>query len=166
VTSKYQKTKQTKRAGRPTKYSPQVVERLCAALEDGLPQRSACVAAGIAVSTFAEWRSRDSTIGERIEEARERARRQAMRIIKSAALSGDWRAAAEFLKLTFPDYRNSTKIDVSATASVSPIVMTEEQRMELIERRNRLLALTRGTPDDKKSTDGGQVNPIANAQFS
>ena len=130
---------QAKRAGRPTKYSPEVVARRCSALEDGLPQRGACIAAGIAVSTLAEWRSKDSTLGERMEEARERARRQAMLIIKSAPLSGDWRAAAEFLKLTCPEYRNSTRIDVSASASVSTVVMTEERRLELIERRNRLL---------------------------
>ena len=141
-----QKTIQAKRAGRPTKYSHEVVARLCAALEDGLPQRGACIAAGIAVSTLAEWRSKDSTLGERMEEARERARRQAMLIIKSAALSGDWRAAAEFLKLIFPDYRNSTRIDVSASASVSTVVMTEETRLKLIERRNQLLELERGSP--------------------
>jgi hypothetical protein len=69
--------------------------------------------------------------------------RQAPR--KTAALRADWRAATEFLKLTFSDYRNSTRIDVSATASASPVIITEEQRMELIERRNRLLEL-RGKP--------------------
>lgn len=69
-----------------------------------------------------------------------------MRIIKTAALSGDWRAATEFLKLMYPEYRNSSRIDVSAHASVSGVTLTEEQRMELIEQRRRL---TSGENDAK-----------------
>ena len=63
-----------------------------------------------------------------------------------AAGERDQRAWAEWLKLAFPaGYRVSgNKIEVNASASVSPIVMTEERRMVLIERRKRLLA-QRGT---------------------
>jgi hypothetical protein len=63
-----------------------------------------------------------------MEKARESARTKAMQIIQTAALSGDWRAAAELLKLTFPaDYRNSSRIDVTAIAQVSGVVVTEEE---------------------------------------
>lgn len=45
-----------KQPGRPTKLSTAVLNRLYAALEEGLPQRAACVVAGIGVTTLAEWR--------------------------------------------------------------------------------------------------------------
>jgi hypothetical protein len=80
-----------------------------------------------------------------MEKARESARSQAMKIIQTAALSGDWRAAAEFLKLTFPaDYRNSTQLNVTATAQVSGVLVTsEEERMQRIEQRKQLMELRR-----------------------
>jgi hypothetical protein len=49
--------------------------------------------------------------------------------------------SAEWLKLSFAsDYRGSAHVSVSATAQVTGVVMTEEQRMERIERRKRFLA--------------------------
>jgi hypothetical protein len=57
----------------------------------------------------------------------------------------DWRAHAEWLRLSFPgDYRgNANKIEVSATAQASSIVLTEEERLELIERQRA----AEGLPD-------------------
>ena len=55
--------------GRPTKYTDEVIDRLCAALEEGLPQRSACIAAGIGVQTLSDWRDKDPTIQERMDAA-------------------------------------------------------------------------------------------------
>jgi hypothetical protein len=105
--------------GRPTKRTEPILSRLLEALEEGLPQRSACIAAGLSVTTLRDWRNQDPTLGVRMEEAQEKARRQTIAIIKSAALARDWRAAAEYLKLTFPnDYRNTARIDVTATAQL------------------------------------------------
>ena len=49
-------------------------------------------------------------------------------------------SVAEWLKLAFTaDYRGSTKIDVTANAQVSTaVVMTEEQRLELMARVKRI----------------------------
>jgi hypothetical protein len=76
----------------------------------------------------------------RLTEAREVARLKALQAIKAAG-ERDWRAHAEWLKLSFAsDYRGTTRIDVSATAVVSPVAtVTEERRIELIERRRRFL---------------------------
>jgi hypothetical protein len=121
--------------GRPTKFSSSVVEALCEALADGMPIKGACVVAGICVTTLSEWREKRPEIEERMSEARERARQKALQRIKSAG-EKDWRADAEWLRLTFPaDYRGTgNKIEVSATESVSPVVMTEERRLARIER--------------------------------
>jgi hypothetical protein len=130
------------RVGRPTKYSQETIARLCAALADGLPIKGACVVAGIGVTTLAEWREQHPGLEERMSEAREIARQKALRSI-TAAGEKDWRAHAEWLKLAFPaDYRGSAnKIEVSAIA-VSGTVLSEDERVRLIERRDKaLLAL-------------------------
>jgi hypothetical protein len=129
--------------GRPTKYNEKTIGRLCEALADGMPIKSACVKTGIGVTTLNEWRDRYPQIETKMEQARDRFREKALQTIKAAFEDGDWRAAVAALKLVFPEYRESTKIDVNATAQVSGPVMTEPERLKLIEAR-RQLALERG----------------------
>ena len=129
------------KAGRPTKYEPKTIERLCTGLADGLPIKSACIIAGISVSTLADWREKYSELEERIAEAREAARHKMLQRIKRAA-DDDWRAAAEWLRLTFPsDYRRQSNTSVEVNTSVqTAIVCSEERRQELVKQRERLLA--------------------------
>jgi hypothetical protein len=118
-----------------------VLARLYSALADGMPIKGACIVAGIGVSTLADWREGDPQIEDAMSEARECARQKALSAIKAAG-EKDWRANAEWLRLTFPaDYRNASKIDVtaSANAQVSGIVITAERQRELQERTRRLL---------------------------
>jgi hypothetical protein len=63
-----------------------------------------------------------------------------------AAGEKDWRAWAEFLRLTFPaDYRGSgAKIEVSASALASGPIMTEEKLHELQETRRRMIEQQKG----------------------
>jgi hypothetical protein len=105
--------------GRPTKYSEEVVERLCDALADGMPIKGACVVAGIGVTTLAEWREKYPRLEDRMSEARELARQNALQAIKAAG-EKDWRAKAEWLRLTFPeDYRGSGhKVEVQQAVQV------------------------------------------------
>jgi hypothetical protein len=130
------------KAGRPTKYEPDTIERLLAGLADGLPIKSACIIAGIGVSTLADWREKYPELEERMTSAREVARQKMLQRIKRAS-EDDWRAAAEWLRLTFPaDYRrraSNTSVEVN-TAVQTGAVCTEEQRMKLIAVRQELLA--------------------------
>jgi hypothetical protein len=104
---------QHEKAGRPTKYEPETVDRLLAGLADGLPIKSACITAGIGVSTLADWREKYPELEVRMEEAREVARLKMLQRIKRAS-ENDWRAAAERLKLTFPaDYRRGSNTNVN-----------------------------------------------------
>ena len=130
------------KAGRPTKYSPETVERLLAGLTDGLPIKSACIVAGIGVSTLSDWREKYPELEERMAEAREKARLTMLQRIKRAA-EDDWRAAAEFLRLSFPaDYRRGSNTSVEVNTAVQTgVVITEEQRMRLVAQRNRILGL-------------------------
>jgi hypothetical protein len=136
------------KAGRPSKYSPETVDRLLAGLADGLSYKSACITAGIGVSTLADWREKYPELEVRMEEAREVARLKMLQRIKRAS-ENDWRAAAEWLKLTFPsDYRrvqpaqsaDNTTINVTHNTRV----LSPERQQELREQRKRILATTRG----------------------
>ena len=79
---------------------------------------------------------------ERIAEAREAARHKMLQRIKRAG-HDDWRAAAEWLRLTFPnDYRKSCNTSVEVNTAVkTAVVCSEERRHELVKQRERLLAL-------------------------
>jgi hypothetical protein len=123
------------RVGRPTKFNNEVLGRLYSALADGMPIKGACIVAGIGVSTLADWREREPQIEDAMSEARECARQKALSAIKAAG-EKDWRASAEWLRLSFPaDYRGSAnKIEVSASANAATVIITEERQRELQER--------------------------------
>src|SRR5262249_35581595 len=130
------------KAGRPTKYEPDTIGRLLAGLADGLPIKSACIIAGIGISTLSDWREKYPELEERMASAREKARQKMLQRIKRAS-KDDWRAAAEWLRLTFPaDYRrraSNASVEVN-TAVQTAVVCTEEHRQRLIEMREKLLA--------------------------
>ncbi len=129
------------KAGRPSLYKPEVVEKLLDALRAGLTHKQACLACGIGQSTLADWRERYPELEPRMEAARETARQTALEGIKTAG-EKDWRALSEWLKLTFPEYRQGSSINVTATASAqqaTALVVTEEQRHRLIALREKLL---------------------------
>jgi Arc/MetJ family transcription regulator len=87
---------------------------------------------GVSLETLEYWIALPA--GLAMAYARELARRKALQAIKTAG-EKDWRAHAEWLRLVFPsDYRgNGNKIEVSATAQT--VVLTEEERLKLIERQ-------------------------------
>lgn len=134
------------KAGRPTKYSPETVHKLLAGLADGLPIKSACIVAGIGVSTLSDWREKYPELEERMAEAREKARLKMLQRIKRAA-EDDWRAAAEFLRLSFPvDYRRGSNTNVEVNTGVQTgIVISEEKRMALMAQRERILKAAAAT---------------------
>jgi transposase-like protein len=129
---------------KPTKYTPELLHKLFGALEDGLNIKQTCRAVGIHENTLRLWRSKYAELEAEILAARERGRQQMLQIIKREAEKGDWRAAARHLELSYPaDYRQSgMKVDINATAAGqhANIVCTPEQRQELIEQRERVLA--------------------------
>jgi hypothetical protein len=129
------------RVGRPTKYSEETIARLCAALADGMPIKSACVVAGIGVTTLNEWRDKYPEIEERMNQARERYREKALQTIKKAINNDDWRAAVVALKLIFPEYRESTQIGVQVGVAV---VIPEAERVKLLERHERAMFANQG----------------------
>jgi transposase-like protein len=122
-------------AGRPTKYNETTVDRLCEALGDGMSIKSACIIAGICVTTLSEWRKQYPELEQRLTESRELLREKALQTIKKAVYQDDWRAAAKALELIFPaDYRAGNKVSATATATASTVVITAERQREIQER--------------------------------
>jgi hypothetical protein len=104
-----------------------------------MPIKSACVVAGIGVTTLNEWREKYPEIEERMSRARESYREKALQTIKKAIANNDWRAAVAALKLAFPEYRDLAHVDVQVGVAV---VLPEAERAKLLERRDKaLLAL-------------------------
>jgi Transposase len=129
---------ETGKAGRPTKYSSAVVARLLASLAAGLTQKQACMATGICENTLSTWRKEYPDLNPRIEAAREVARQTALEGIRTAG-EKDWRALAEWLKLTFPEYRSGHNITVNASAQAGTVVVSDAERERLIALRNKAL---------------------------
>src|SRR4029453_7794754 len=129
------------KAGRPTKYSPETGDRLLAGLADGLSYKSACITAGIGVSTLSDWREKYPELEVRMEEAREVARQKMLQRIKRAS-ENDWRAAVAWLKLSFPnDYRRDTSAGNTTThnTQINTVVLSPEKQKQLREQRRRIL---------------------------
>jgi hypothetical protein len=79
-----------------------------------------------------------------MEAAREIARQAALEGIKTAG-EKDWRALAEWLKLTFPEHRPGNNINISAaTTAQQAIVCDEATRERLIALREKITLAERG----------------------
>lgn len=84
-------------AGRPTKYSPEVVKRITDALRGGNTRRAACAVAGIDQSTLANWIKEYSDFSKAIEKAEGEAEAKMVSVIKLAS-DTTWQAAAWWLE--------------------------------------------------------------------
>ena len=139
-----------KKLGRPTKLTPATVNVLCACVGDGLTYKSACGAAGISTESLRNWREEYPELATKLEKARETARATALREIKAAGAK-DWRAHAEWLRLTFPeDYRAPREVPIAAVQinqTQSNLVIPQET-LALIRRLNSEAAM--------ESTNGPQ----------
>jgi hypothetical protein len=108
---------------------------------DRRPQRPACAVANVGVSTLSDWRKADPELEARIDAAKEKLREKCLQTFSKALEENDWRAADALMKLVFPEYRQNSKVEVSASASsVSFPTLTPEVIASLQERRKQLLA--------------------------
>ena len=120
-----------------TLYKPATIKRLLKCVRDGLNLKQAAVASGIGESTLHEWKREHPEFLQKLEEAREKARQDALAVIW-AARGDDWRAAESFLKYSyFQDYRSGNQINLKQETNVEVVekTMTEELRMKLIAQR-------------------------------
>jgi len=84
-------------AGRPTKYSPEVVKRITDALRGGNTRRAACAAGGIDQTTFGTWLKENSDFSHEVEKAEGEAELRNLAVIQDATKT-TWQAAAWWLE--------------------------------------------------------------------
>ncbi len=101
---------------RPTKYTPDRVDKILTAIKLGAYYQDACNYAGIDMETFAVWRKRYPDFLERVKEAEGYGLTQWLAKIEKAANDGAWQAAAWKAERRYPDrYGRRVKVDATVT---------------------------------------------------
>ena len=72
-------------AGRPTKYTPATVRRICEAVALGVPNKHAAALAGISEETFCKWQREKIQFSESIQRAIAKGIEARLKIITRAA---------------------------------------------------------------------------------
>ena len=148
----------------PTKYTPETLDTLLAAIADGLTINQSCVAARISKQCFREWRERFPEFAEALEQAREQARQNALATIKAAGAQ-DWRAAEAFLKLSFQkDYRAGHNTNVQVNTGTQ-LICDEETRQRLIALRREILAPKKVEAIEVEVEPAGLLAPTSSQTF-
>lgn len=88
--------------GRPTKYTPEVVDRILDALQLGASRTMAVQAAGISYDSFLVYLEKYPDFLERVKEAESTGAVKWLAVIERAALEGAWQAAAWKLERRYP----------------------------------------------------------------
>lgn len=102
-------------AGRPTKYTPETIDKLITAIKLGAPYTHACNYAGISFETFSQWTKKYPELTEQLKEAEGAAVVQWLAKIEKAAQDGNWQAMAWKLERRYPEAfgrRDRTPVDV------------------------------------------------------
>lgn len=110
--------------GRPSKLTPELTNQLAAIFREGQTSiESACASVGVAPSTYYKWMNDEPEFSETIEKARADAVQGYLQVIKRAADTGTWQAAAWWLERVLPNqYGRRTTTEV----------ITRDQFMETV----------------------------------
>ncbi len=117
--------------GRPSKYTPEVVERICYSLSQGNTRTTAVTCAGVAMSTFHEWLNDFSDFSEAIKRAEEQAVEHYVNVIHTASTQ-TWQAAAWYLeRRRKEDFGKQDKVDITTNGKDINGMSMEEMVAEL-----------------------------------
>lgn len=122
---------------RPTKFTPQTIEKLTQAIRMGATYEHACKFAGISYQTFNEWRegrgypqgtSADAKreFSDAIQKAEGEAVIGWLAKIEAAAKDGAWQAAAWKLERRYPKDYGRSNIDVNLNATEEYLAAMKE----------------------------------------
>jgi hypothetical protein len=89
--------------GRPSKYTPEVIERLITAIKLGAPYKHACDYARISFETLCQWQRKYPELVDQLKEAEGAAVVQWLAKIEKAASEGNWQAMAWKLERRYPE---------------------------------------------------------------
>lgn len=110
----------------PTKRVPDVRRTILAALELGATKTDAAHAAGVAYETLRTWGEEDPAFSAALKAAQAKCRVRSLGIIKRAAASGSWQAAAWVCERTDPENYGRTVQDQRHTGKdgAGPVVIS------------------------------------------
>lgn len=136
TTKKKQPASKPRVNGRPTKLDSATQQKFIDAVREGLPFSTACALAGIADTTFANWRHRAESepdslyfgFMQAVKEAEAEAEAANVKRIRSAADNGQWQAAAWILERRHPDKWARTERSEQQHSGQVEIVVRREQK--------------------------------------
>lgn len=96
---------------RPTKYTPETVQRITQAITLGATYELACAYGGISYDTFNDWMREKVQFLQSVKEAEGKAAIGWLAKIEKAASDGSWQAAAWKLERRYPNEYGRQVID-------------------------------------------------------
>ena len=94
--------------GRNSKYTPEMVDKICFNLEKGLPYTTSCALAGISFETFNNWRKEKPEFLELVYASEAVAEARIVERIEAAS-NDQWQAGAWILERRHPDNWSKTE---------------------------------------------------------
>jgi hypothetical protein len=111
---------------RPTKYTPDTVDRICEAISMGATYDLAAGYGGISYETFNTWRSEKPAFSDAVKAAEAKAAVGWLTKIEDAAKDGAWQAAAWKLERRYPQDYGRTVVDQKHSGEISHKVTSIE----------------------------------------
>ena len=102
-----------KHIGRPSKFTPQTVERVLRCVERGMPLSLAASAAGVTFQTLSTYRTKHPAFAVALLEAVATGVEKRLKKIEDASEAGDWRASAWLLEHCQPEHFAKSRVEVS-----------------------------------------------------
>ena len=107
------------RGGRPSKYRPDTVAAIIAAVETGATYRHAAASVGVSERTLHDWQVRHPQFSQALKTAEAMACMAAIGTIRRAAEAGTWQAAAWYLERRYPAEYGRRAVTVDASVQVT-----------------------------------------------
>jgi hypothetical protein len=117
--------------GRPSKYTPEIIERICYSLSQGNTRTTAAICAGISKETFYQYLNEFPDFSDAIKRAEEQAIEHYVNVIHAAS-GQTWQAAAWYLERRRPaDFSKQDKVDITTNGKDINGMSVEEMLAEL-----------------------------------
>jgi hypothetical protein len=115
-------TASKRKKGRPTAFTSATRRRLIRAIASGVPVCHACAACRVSLSGFHAYRASNPGFAAKIEQATGAAIEKHLRLIITAAETGDTASSRWFLERVHPSHFGRTKLELSG-ADGSPLAV-------------------------------------------
>lgn len=117
--------------GRPSKYTQELIDRICYSLSQGNTRTTAATCAGISMETFAVYVREFPEFSDAIKRAEEQAVEHYVNVIHAAS-GQTWQAAAWYLERRRPaDFSKQDRVDITTNGKDINGMSVEEMLAEL-----------------------------------